>query len=89
LEKLATDGVLCFAATHDIELTHLLEDKYNNCHFEEDVVNGDVIFSYHLLEGRSQSRNAIKLLEVIGFSEDIIERANGMARNFLDNGEWR
>jgi hypothetical protein len=87
LEKLSDSDVLCFAATHDIELTHLLEDKYDNKHFEEDVKNGDIIFSYHLLEGRSQTRNAIKLLEIIGFSEDIIEKADNMAKNFLDKGE--
>jgi hypothetical protein len=88
LERLSGAGVLCFAATHDIELTHLLEDRYDNFHFEEDVRDGDVLFSYHLLEGRSQTRNAIKLLEVIGFSQDIIDKANAMAKNFLDKGEW-
>jgi DNA mismatch repair ATPase MutS len=66
----------------------LLEDRYDNFHFEEDVRDGDVLFSYHLLEGRSQTRNAIKLLEVIGFSQDIIDKANAMAKNFLDKGEW-
>lgn len=89
LEKLSDSGVLCFAATHDIELTHLLEDKYDNRHFEEEVKNGDIIFSYRLLDGRSQTRNAIKLLEIIGFSEDIIEKADNMAKNFLDKGEWK
>jgi DNA mismatch repair ATPase MutS len=89
LEKLSDSGVLCFAATHDIELTHLLEDKYDNRHFEEEVKNGDIIFSYRLLDGRSHTRNAIKLLEIIGFSEDIIEKADNMAKNFLDKGEWK
>ena len=32
-------GVYCFAATHDIELTHLLDGDYDNYHFEEDVKN--------------------------------------------------
>jgi DNA mismatch repair ATPase MutS len=88
LEKLADNNVLCFAATHDIELTHLLENRYDNYHFEEDVRDGDVIFSYHLLEGRSQTRNAIKLLEIIGFSDDIINKANHMAKKFIESGEW-
>ncbi len=88
LEKLSKKGILCFAATHDIELTHLLERTYDNFHFEEEVCDGDVLFSYHLLEGRSHSRNAIKLLEIIGFSDDIIKKANDMAKNFIENGEW-
>ncbi len=89
LEKLSENGIICFAATHDIELTHLLENNYDNFHFEEDVKDGDVLFSYHLLPGRSQTRNAIKLLEIIGFSDDIIDRANNMAKNFIENGEWK
>jgi DNA mismatch repair ATPase MutS len=88
LDKLSGSGVICFAATHDIELTHLLENKYDNFHFEEEVQNGDVLFSYHLLKGRSHTRNAIKLLEIIGFSDDIISKADDMAKNFLEKGEW-
>ncbi len=88
LEKLSEKGVICFAATHDIELTHLLEAKYDNFHFEEEIKNGDVLFSYRLLNGRAHTRNAIKLLEIIGFSEDIIKKADNMAKKFLDSGEW-
>ena len=88
LRKLAQRDILCFAATHDIELTKLLFDEYDNYHFEEEVKNGDVLFSYRLLEGRAHTRNAIRLLEVIGFSEDIIEKADEMAAEFLRTGEW-
>lgn len=89
LKKLAQKNVYCFAATHDIELTHLLEKDYDNYHFEEDVKDGDVLFSYHLLEGRAHTRNAIKLLQVIGFSQDIIQEADDMAQQFLATGEWK
>lgn len=88
LERLAQKGIYCFAATHDIELTHLLEASYDNFHFEEEVSDGDVLFSYHLLEGRAHTRNAIKLLEIIGFSDDIIKKADDMAGQFLKSGEW-
>lgn len=50
LERLSQQGIRCFAATHDIELTHLLERYYDNYHFEEEVRNDDVLFSYRLLE---------------------------------------
>ena len=89
LTKLSCKGVYCFAATHDIELTHLLEKYYDNYHFEEEVKDGDVLFSYRLLEGRAHTRNAIKLLEIIGFSEDIIAKADHMAAAFLRDGEWK
>lgn len=88
LEKLATKKIFCFAATHDIELTHLLEKEYDNYHFEEEVSNGDVLFSYHLLQGRAVTRNAIKLLQIIGFDEDIIRNADDIAAHFLTTGEW-
>ncbi|MCM1184135.1 MAG: hypothetical protein NC337_12255 [Roseburia sp.] len=88
MEKLSQQGIYCFAATHDIELTHLLEASYDNYHFEEEVKEGDVLFSYRLLAGRAHTRNAIKLLEIIGFSQDIIRRADDMAGEFLRTGEW-
>lgn len=88
LERLSWKGIYCFAATHDIELTHLLEKHYDNYHFEEEVKNGDVLFSYRLLAGRAHTRNAIKLLEIIGFSGDIIRKADDMAARFLKNGDW-
>lgn len=88
LKKLSQRGIFCFAATHDIELTKLLADEYDNCHFEEEVKDGDVLFSYRLLPGRSHTRNAIKLLEIIGFSKDIIKKADNMAGDFLRTGEW-
>ncbi len=88
LKKLSRRGLYCFAATHDIELTHLLDREYDNFHFEEEVRDGDVLFSYRLLKGRAHTRNAIRLLEIIGFSEDIIQRADDMAGKFLSTGEW-
>ena len=88
LESLSYKNTICFAATHDIELTHLLEKEYDNFHFEEEVRDGDVLFSYRLLEGRAHTRNAIKLLEIIGLSKNIVERAERMAGRFLENREW-
>lgn len=89
LQSLTGKGVLCFAATHDIELTHLLEDAYNNYHFEETIENGDISFNYLLKEGRAQSRNAIRLLEVMGYDKSVIKEAEDMAEHFLESGEWR
>lgn len=89
LEMLAEEKIFCFAATHDIELTHLLEKQYDNFHFEEEVEQGDVCFSYHLQKGRATSRNAIRLLQIIGFEDKMIENAEKMATEFMKTGEWR
>ena len=89
LQSLTGKGVLCFAATHDIELTHLLEDAYDNYHFEETIEEGDISFNYLLKTGRAQSRNAIRLLEVMGYDKCVIKEAEAMAERFLESGEWR
>lgn len=88
LKSLADKNALCFAATHDIELTNILENIYSNYHFTEDVKDDDVLFSYRLLSGRATSRNAIKLLNIIGFDKEIVNEAENMASNFSRNGEW-
>lgn len=88
LKSLSKASVLCFAATHDIELTHLLKKYYNNYHFEEEIVDNDVVFHYQLMRGRAVTRNAIKLLGVMGYDEEIIKEAEEMAEGFLEKGSW-
>lgn len=88
LKSLAADNLLCFAATHDIELTELLQDEYENYHFEEDVRDGDVLFNYKLLHGKAVTRNAIRLLEIMGYDASIIERAKRQAERFVTTGRW-
>lgn len=88
LRTLAERGVLCFAATHDIELTRLLEDQYDNYHFEEELKDGDVVFSYELKPGRATTRNAIRLLDSIGFDREMTGRAAKRAEEFERTGKW-
>ena len=88
LRNLADGNTLSFAATHDIELTHILEKDYENYHFTEKVKDNDILFDYKLYSGRAVSRNAIKLLELLGYSDDITRKANQLANEFLTNGTW-
>ena len=88
LKWIVQQNAVCFAATHDIELTHILEGMYENYHFTESIVEGDGRFDYLLHEGRAVSRNAIKLLEVIGYSEEVTRQAKAMADGFLKDGVW-
>jgi len=74
LRKLSESNALVFAATHDIELTELLKDHISNYHFSETVTD-TVTFDYKLREGPSTSRNAIRLLKMFGFDNDIVEQA--------------
>ena len=88
LYSLSKKNTLCFAATHDIELTHMLEDSYENYHFEEQVTDDMVTFDYKLHDGRAMSRNAIRLLGMIGYPKEIIAEAEEAARQFVETGEW-
>lgn len=89
LKDMAERRVLCFAATHDIELTELLESCYSNYHFQEEVLDNDVKFNYRLYTGRAASRNAIKLLSIMGYDDAIIASAEQMASDFIKTGKWR
>lgn len=88
LKSLHRFNVFCIAATHDIELTELLKDDYDNYHFEENVEGDDISFPYHLLPGKASTRNAIRLLGIMGYEEAIIQAADRMAVRFMESGEW-
>ena len=88
LKYFADYDAMCFAATHDIELTGLLENFYHNYHFDEEVENNDISFSYMLKKGRATSRNAIKLLEIMGYEPEIVTKAQKISEHFLETGEW-
>ncbi|NLG03766.1 MAG: hypothetical protein GX567_08080, partial [Clostridia bacterium] len=80
LQSFAENGVLCFAATHDIELSKILSRFYDNYHFEEEIKEDDIFFNYQLQTGRAKTRNAIKLLGIIGYESEIIDSAEILAK---------
>jgi len=88
LSYLSKRNTLVFAATHDIELTHILENEYSNYHFQERIENNEIIFDYKLYEGRAVSKNAIRLLTMFKFPEEITTSAGDAAEEFLSKGEW-
>ena len=79
LAYLQRPNCLCMAATHDIELTKMLEKTYRNMHFSEQVSEEGVTFDYLLKDGPSTTRNAIKLLEYYGFPAAVVTAANAAA----------
>ena len=88
LAALRKAWVLPFAATHDIELSYILDSLYENYHFEEEVREKEVVFSYILQKGRTTSRNAIQLLDMLGYDPKIVKGARGAAADFEKNGVW-
>ena len=89
LKKLAGKKAVILAATHDIELSYILEDIYTNYHFTEKIEGSDVVFDYKLHSGRAVSRNAIALLEVCGYGSDLAGAAREQAVRFEETGEWK
>lgn len=75
LKVLASGDTLCFAATHDIELTRLLQDEMDNYHFEERIEGNDVIFDFRIRSGPATTRNAIRLMEAYGYDSAITSAA--------------
>lgn len=88
MKVLAAGQTLCFAATHDVELTRLLTKEYDNYHFEERIEENDIFFPYKLMEGPAISRNAIALLKTLGYDEEITAEAEERAVRFLESGKW-
>ena len=88
LNYLNNAGVTLCAATHDLELCTILQ-PFENYHFDESIKDGDVYFSYKLEKGPAESRNAIRLLENLGFSNDIVDAANDGVAFFENNGIWK
>ena len=45
-------------------------------------------FNYVLYSGRATTRNAIKLLGIMGYDEAVIRKAEDTANRFLETGKW-
>lgn len=75
LQYLTVPHCLCCAATHDLELTAQLKDRYLNYHFSEEITPSGVVFDYRLKQGPCTTRNAIRLLSVYDFPAQIVAQA--------------
>lgn len=69
---------MVLVTTHDVELQPLLAEQYVPLHFRE---NPDIegFFDYRLRPGASRARNAIRVLERMGFPERIVASAMNYA----------
>ncbi len=78
LDFLASHGLLVVAATHDLELTEYLAERFDSVHFADDFRRNDLAFDHRLRRGVATTRNAIHLLERLGYPEEIVSRARGL-----------
>jgi hypothetical protein len=77
LESLGANAQV-LVTTHDIELQRLLGPSFLTFHFVEDPELPE-IFDYRLRPGISTTKNAIKLLEKVGFPPAIVREAQRLA----------
>lgn len=76
LQYIIKHNTLAVVATHDLELTELLGENFENYYFTEDVDSTEGLqFDYKIRKGVSNTRNAIRLLEYLGYPEEIIKAA--------------
>lgn len=88
LEALADAGALCIAATHDIELCGMLASRFSMYHFEEQIQEDQMVFDYQLRPGPASTRNAIRLLKLMGFADQVVEKAQRRADRYFQDGVW-
>lgn len=88
LKYLCEKDCLCMAASHDIELTEIMKDLYDNYHFSETVTDSGVNFDFCLKKGVTKTSNAIRLLDYMGFDKSIVDDANKRAEKFISENSW-
>ncbi len=88
LKYLHSIDCLCITASHDIELTNILNGQYDNYHFREHITDDGIHFDYKLKQGPSQTRNAIKLLDYMNFDSEIVNAAETMVDKFMNTKAW-
>lgn len=76
LNYISRHNTLTLVATHDLELTEILKDKYSCYYFTEDINEEGLNFDYKIKDGVCKNRNAIKLLKYLEYPEEIIEKTN-------------
>ena len=65
-------GSIVVAATHDIEIASALQGVYSPYYFSERIEDARLVFDFALREGIVDRKNAIRLLRLIGFGDDIL-----------------
>lgn len=88
LKKFADLDCFICLATHDVELSRILGERYENYHFREVVTEDDILFDYTLQEGVTTGSNAIKLLAYCHYDQEIVDQAEKYAENYRLSGEW-
>lgn len=61
-------------ATHDLELVYALKNRYDTYYFDSQVHEKDIVFPYKIRRGIVGKTNAIDLMELLDFPEEITDQ---------------
>ncbi|MCL4549371.1 MAG: hypothetical protein M1495_12470 [Bacteroidetes bacterium] len=81
LKYLVNEKDFTILATHDLQLTAALNASYKNFHFREEMTETGLHFDYKLHVGTTTSKNAIALLEYVGYPQSIVDGARSLIKN--------
>lgn len=62
-------------ATHDLELVYALKNRYDTYYFDSQIHEKDIVFPYKIRRGIVGKTNAIDLMELLDFPEEITDQA--------------
>lgn len=76
LQNLNSEKNMVFATTHDLEIATFLKEKnYELYYFDEEINGNQLSFPFILKSGLNEKTNAIKILEMYGYPENVIKEA--------------
>ncbi len=82
LSYLNSNDNFVLVATHDLELTEYLSETYQLYHFTEVIKDKAILFDYKIKEGNLETTNAIRILELNNYPNEIIADAQQLSERF-------
>lgn len=83
LSYLNRNDNVVMVATHDMELSDMLSDEYDLYHFTDRIENGQLQFDHTIKSGRLTTRNAIRILELSNYPDEIISEADQISATLI------
>lgn len=74
LDYLVDNNSIVIVATHDLEITEMINKSYKYYYFSEDISQEGLKFDFIIKEGVSKNRNAVKLMKYLGYPDEIVDR---------------
>jgi hypothetical protein len=88
LKRFAENNCFFCLATHDTELTGILQHYYSNYHFKEITTDEEIYYDYKLYDGVTPGSNAIALLKVMQYEPLIVDEASKLAQQYINSNQW-